>query len=358
MTGTLGSRWRLSGQDWPGSLPPLWPPGRGSPVALLDVRSAGGRARSDERDDYVLNQGPHAVYRTGAGSGVLSRVGVALQGAPPHPAVAGYRGATGDLAVLPTSAASLLRSPLVGMGDKVRLGRLFTTLPKVDASSLASQSAAGWIDWLRYQAQWRRRPDDPDESCHLCRRSPSYLRGCGRWATPAGPRGERGLPQRGLADARRRFGSTFIDSWHPTHGGRTGAGHRCGRGRDLGGDDAGEDRASRVAGSRSGRCNRRGHCCPRTPTWELGSPATAACLRPRSAQPAHDEGRFRARRAALPFNPPPEHTPCAPQAGHSCTSCAREDGRWGGRTAQLWGVRRALRRHQRGRGGPAIPPPR
>jgi len=121
---------------------------QGISVALLDVRSAGGRARSDQRDDYVLNQGPHAVYRSGAGSGVLSRVGVALQGAPPHPAVAGYRGATGDLAVLPTSVASLLRSPLVGMGDKVRLGRLLTTLPKVDASSLASQSAAGWIDSL------------------------------------------------------------------------------------------------------------------------------------------------------------------------------------------------------------------
>jgi phytoene dehydrogenase-like protein len=93
----------------------------------------------------VLNQGPHAVFRTGAGSDVLGRLGIALHGASPPAAVAGYREATGELAVLPTSASSLLRSPLLRVGDKARLGRLLTTLPKLDAAALASQSAAGWI---------------------------------------------------------------------------------------------------------------------------------------------------------------------------------------------------------------------
>jgi 2-polyprenyl-6-methoxyphenol hydroxylase-like FAD-dependent oxidoreductase len=122
--------------------------GEGASVALLDVRSPGGRARSDERDGYVLNQGPHAVYRTGAGADVLSRLGIELQGAPPHPAVAGYREATGALAVLPTSATTLLRSPLVSLGDKLRLGRLLTTLPRLATGPLTSQSATGWIDSL------------------------------------------------------------------------------------------------------------------------------------------------------------------------------------------------------------------
>ncbi len=122
--------------------------GEGVSVALLDVRSAGGRARSDERHGYVLNQGPHALYRTGAGSDVLGRLGVKLRGAPPHSAVAGYWEATGELAVLPTSAASLVRSRLVSTGDKLRLGRLLTTLPKLDAPSLASQSADDWINSL------------------------------------------------------------------------------------------------------------------------------------------------------------------------------------------------------------------
>ncbi len=117
-------------------------------VALVDVRSAGGRARSDRREGYVLNRGPHALYRTGAGSGVLGRLGVELRGAPPDSSVSGYREATGDLAVLPTSTRSLLRSPVVSIGDKVRLGRLLTTLPKLDAPALAAHSAADWIDSL------------------------------------------------------------------------------------------------------------------------------------------------------------------------------------------------------------------
>lgn len=120
----------------------------GASVALLDARSEGGRARSDDRDGYVFNQGPHAIYRSGPGMEVLGRLGIRPQGAPPHASVAGYREATGDFAVLPTSAASLLRSPLAGIGDKVRLGRLLSGLPKVGATSLAPLSAAGWIDSL------------------------------------------------------------------------------------------------------------------------------------------------------------------------------------------------------------------
>jgi phytoene dehydrogenase-like protein len=127
--------------------------GEGVSVALLDVRSAGGRARTEERHGYMLNQGPHAVYRSGAGSEVLGRLGITLQGAPPHSAVAGYREATGELAVLPTSAASLLRTPLVSVGDKIRLGRLLTTLPRLETTPLASQSAAGWIDSLGLKSQ-------------------------------------------------------------------------------------------------------------------------------------------------------------------------------------------------------------
>jgi phytoene dehydrogenase-like protein len=121
---------------------------QGCSVALLDVRSPGGRARSEQRDGYVLNQGPHALYRRGAGANLLSRLDVKLKGSPPHTPVCGYREATGDLAVLPTTAASLLRSPLVRTGDKVRLGRLLRTLPKLDTSGLAMESAEGWIHSL------------------------------------------------------------------------------------------------------------------------------------------------------------------------------------------------------------------
>ena len=121
----------------------------GASVAVFDIRSPGGRARSDQRDGYVLNQGPHALYKAGAGAGVLKRLGVPLRGAPPHSAVAGYRQAAGTMAVLPTSASSLLRSPLVDVRGKLRLGWVLKALPKLAAADLAAMSAAAWIDSLK-----------------------------------------------------------------------------------------------------------------------------------------------------------------------------------------------------------------
>ncbi len=117
----------------------------GASVVLCDIRTAGGRARSDVRRGYVLNQGPHALYRAGAGVGVLRRLGVEPHGSPPPAAVTGYREATASLRTLPTSALSLLRSSLVGVGDKLRLARLLRGLARLEIAPLASQSAAEWI---------------------------------------------------------------------------------------------------------------------------------------------------------------------------------------------------------------------
>lgn len=120
----------------------------GASVLVLDVRSQGGRARSGHRDGYVFNQGPHALSRTGPGAAVLGRLGIAMDGEPPNPVVTGYRAETDELAVLPTSARSLLRSRLLSVGDKVRLGRLLAGLSKLDALPLARLSAADWIGSL------------------------------------------------------------------------------------------------------------------------------------------------------------------------------------------------------------------
>ena len=117
----------------------------GASVVVCDVRAAGGRARSDTREGFVLNQGPHALYRSGAGVDVLGRLGVEFSGSPPHPATSGYTEATGGLAVLPTSVGSLLRSPVLGVADKVRFARLLTTLPKLQGASFGALSAAEWI---------------------------------------------------------------------------------------------------------------------------------------------------------------------------------------------------------------------
>ncbi len=120
----------------------------GASVVLCEVRAAGGRARSDTREGFVLNQGPHALYRAGVGSKVLSRLGIDFTGSPPHRAVSGYKEATGELARLPTSAGSLLRTRVLGLSDKVHFARLLSTLPKREGHSfaeMAEMSAAEWI---------------------------------------------------------------------------------------------------------------------------------------------------------------------------------------------------------------------
>jgi phytoene dehydrogenase-like protein len=48
----------------------------GARVLILDEKSPGGRARTDEMDGFRFNRGPHAVYVGGAGRRVLNRLGV------------------------------------------------------------------------------------------------------------------------------------------------------------------------------------------------------------------------------------------------------------------------------------------
>jgi phytoene dehydrogenase-like protein len=48
----------------------------GARVLVLDERSPGGRARTDELDGFRFNRGPHAVYAAGVGRRVLNRLGV------------------------------------------------------------------------------------------------------------------------------------------------------------------------------------------------------------------------------------------------------------------------------------------
>jgi phytoene dehydrogenase-like protein len=115
-------------------------------VALLDVRSPGGRARSDVREGFILNQGPHAVYRRGPGAAVLASFCVALKGAPPAKKAYGTKG--GRVGILPTSVGSLARSPFGSLSSRARLGRLLLGLPK-EVADLAGVSAADWVRGLR-----------------------------------------------------------------------------------------------------------------------------------------------------------------------------------------------------------------
>src|SRR5215475_4124756 len=56
----------------------------GARVIILESGLTGGRARTQLRDGFQFNEGPHALYLDGAGGRVLARLGVTPRGhAPP-----------------------------------------------------------------------------------------------------------------------------------------------------------------------------------------------------------------------------------------------------------------------------------
>jgi phytoene dehydrogenase-like protein len=121
--------------------------GRGARVVVLEAHRPGGRARTVDREGFLLNEGPHALYRRGAGAAALARLGVTWRGwVPPNrDGTALFQGAT---AALPLGPPSLLATGLLGARDKVQAAALLARLPRLDPVPLADRSAADWVAGL------------------------------------------------------------------------------------------------------------------------------------------------------------------------------------------------------------------
>lgn len=118
----------------------------GARVVLIEPHRVGGRARTDERDGFRFNLGPHALYEGGHAARVLDRLGVTLTGAYPDD-VGGQCVLVGDRVVqAPVSASTLLRSGAVGVRGKVALGRVLAAAQRTDPAALADVSVTGWLD--------------------------------------------------------------------------------------------------------------------------------------------------------------------------------------------------------------------
>jgi phytoene dehydrogenase-like protein len=103
----------------------------GSPVIIVDARSPGGRARTEIRDGFRFNQGPHALYRGGPGRRVLSRLGIKANGHPPR---------------LHGSQALLEGCPRIF--PKTQVARAIARLAVTSATGQAGRSASEWIGSL------------------------------------------------------------------------------------------------------------------------------------------------------------------------------------------------------------------
>ena len=70
----------------------------GATVTLVEGPSPAGRARTDERDGFLLNRGPHGIYDHGPGRAVLDRLGVTTDGVhPPKVSVLAWDDRTASL---------------------------------------------------------------------------------------------------------------------------------------------------------------------------------------------------------------------------------------------------------------------
>lgn len=116
----------------------------GRRVLVLEAHQPGGRGRTHEHEGFSYNAGPHALYRSGALAGVLRDHGIVTTGGTPG------GGATmvvreGVATALSLRPLDLLRTPLLGRRDRVRLLALFARIQRADTSRLAGTSLAEWL---------------------------------------------------------------------------------------------------------------------------------------------------------------------------------------------------------------------
>jgi phytoene dehydrogenase-like protein len=119
--------------------------GGGARTLVVDAHPAGGRARTTDRGGFLFNEGPHALFESGALRAVVRRLGVEPAGAAP--ALDGYRVARGEERhPLPGTAGQLARSRLLSLRGKAVAARLLAGLPGLDPAALAGRSVTQWCE--------------------------------------------------------------------------------------------------------------------------------------------------------------------------------------------------------------------
>jgi phytoene dehydrogenase-like protein len=125
----------------------------GAQVTLVErLSEPGGRARTRDDRGFRFNMGPHALYKFGAGMGILR--GLGIEPAGKVPATSGTLARRrGRLHALPGGFASLLSTGLFGAGAKLEAARWLTALGRMDAAAYDSVSIASVLgEQVRHEA--------------------------------------------------------------------------------------------------------------------------------------------------------------------------------------------------------------
>jgi phytoene dehydrogenase-like protein len=115
-------------------------------VVVLDPHPPGGRARVDERDGFLFNRGPRALYRRGPAERALRAVGVdTSRGGPPHLGGA-LAIADGRSHRFPGPPLDSARTTLFTAREKVEVGRALAALWRADERSTDGRTVSDWLD--------------------------------------------------------------------------------------------------------------------------------------------------------------------------------------------------------------------
>jgi phytoene dehydrogenase-like protein len=116
----------------------------GVTVTVFEKAAAlGGRAATQNFDEFRLNRGIHALYTGGAASEVLQELGVPYSGNKPK-AISALR--QGKFYVAPVDMPTLLRTDLLDVADKLALMSLFMKIPTLNAQDVRHMSVQEWLD--------------------------------------------------------------------------------------------------------------------------------------------------------------------------------------------------------------------
>jgi phytoene dehydrogenase-like protein len=119
---------------------------QGKRVRLFEqAHELGGRARTSAREGFLLNLGPHALYRGGEAMSVLKELGIEPRGATP-PLSGAFAINKGVKHTFPSGFTSMLSTGMFGLAEKIEAARLLGSLGKLDGEPVMNTSVREWVD--------------------------------------------------------------------------------------------------------------------------------------------------------------------------------------------------------------------
>lgn len=117
----------------------------GKKIILLEKASIlGGRARTQNQEEFLFNLGPHALYKRGIASRIYQELNLSLSGGEPDVGD-GLIYSEGKLHFIPFHPFRLFTSPLFGWREKWEMIRILRWMSLLNPQDQEGQTLAAWL---------------------------------------------------------------------------------------------------------------------------------------------------------------------------------------------------------------------